>query len=210
MPSGASSASGLARALLPVVEDGVESEVAQPLELLLGPGAPDDAAARDCGHLAGGAAHGARRARYEHRLALLRQPEREHPVPGGEARHPENAERGRERGCRGVEAPQGRAVGECPLAPAELMEHPLALRVPRVAGRGDATDRAARHRLAQRERRDVRADVVHPRPHVRIDGEVRVADQHLTLGGAWNRRLGDLEEILLGEALRPRDEADLA
>ena len=90
------------------------------------------------------------------------------------------------------------------------MQHPLALRIPRVAGCGDATDRAARHRFAQRERRDVGANVVHPRAHVRIDGEVGIANEHLTLGGTGYRRLRDLEELLLGKALRSRYKADLA
>ena len=137
-------------------------------------------------------------------------PEHEQPVPRGEARHAEDAERRRDRRDRRIEPAQRRAVRERPLAPAELVQHPLALGVARVARDGDPTDRAARHRLAERERRDVRADVVHARAHVRIDREVRVADEDLPLGRIRDRRLRDLEEVLAREALRPRDEPDLA
>jgi hypothetical protein len=76
--------------------------------------------------------------------------------------------------------------------------------------RGDAADGAAGHRLAERERCDVRADVVHARPHVRVDGEVRVADEELAVGGIRDRRLGELEELLVGKPPRAGDEPDLA
>ena len=47
------------------------------------------------------------------------------------------------------------------------------------------------------ERRHVRADVVHARPHVGIHREVGVADEQLPVGGLRNWRLGDLEEFLV-------------
>ena len=66
------------------------------------------------------------------------------------------------------------------------------------------------HRLTERERRDVRAHVVHARAHVRVDREVRVPDESLPLGGLGDSDLGDLEEILVGEARGTCDEPDLA
>src|SRR6188508_3596667 len=90
------------------------------------------------------------------------------------------------------------------------MHDPVAFRVAGIL-RGDNTaDGTTCHGLTERERRDVRADVVHARTHVRVDGEVRVPDEDLAVGRFGDRRLGDLEEILIGEALRPGDEPDLA
>ncbi len=85
------------RALLVVVEGVVEPQLAQPLELLRRSGAPDDAAAGDARHLPCGAADGACCAGDEDGVALLRLAEDEQPVPGGEARHAEDAESGRDR-----------------------------------------------------------------------------------------------------------------
>ena len=42
--------------------------------------------------------------------------------------------------------------------------------------------------LAELERRHVRLDVVHPRPHVRVDRDERVPDQHLAVGRLGRRR----------------------
>ncbi len=210
MPSGASSASAARGTLLAVVERLVEAQLANPGELLRRARAADDAAAGYPRHLAGRASHRTRSARDEHGLALLGLAEDEEPVPGRETGHAEDAERGRDRRDGRIEPSQGGAVGERPLAPAELVQDPLTFRVPRVARDGDTPDRTAGHRLAERERRDVRAHVVHPRAHVRVDREVRVPDEHLSLGRSRNRRLGHLEEVLPRKALRPRDEADLA
>ncbi len=208
-PVGSELGQSLARFLLAVVEDPVEAELAEPGELLLGSGAADDTATGERGHLSGCASHRACRAGDEHRLALLRPAEGEDPVPRREPRHAQHAERGRHGRGVGIEPPQRRAVGERPLAPAQLVEHPVALGIAGVARGGDAADGSARHRLSERERRYVRADVVHARAHVRIDREVGVPDEHLALGRVGDRRLGDLEEILVGEAPRTRDETNL-
>ena len=78
------------------------------------------------------------------------------------------------------------------------------------SGRDHPADSPAGHRLAERERRHVRAHVVHPRPHVRVDREVRVADENLSVARLGDLDLGDLEEILVREAGRTGDQTDLA
>src|SRR3972149_1484023 len=57
-----------------------------------------------------------------------------------------------------------------------------------VAGALDPADRPSGHRLAEGERGDVRADVVHPRPPVGIDGEEGVPDQQLSPAGVRGGR----------------------
>ena len=90
------------------------------------------------------------------------------------------------------------------------MKHPIPFREPRIAGHRDAAHASPCQRIADRERSHVRAHVTGPRPHVRIDGEVGVANEELTLGRIGDRRLHDLEEPLTGEPGRVPDETDLA
>ena len=60
----------------------------------------------------------------------------------------------------------------------------------------DLADGGAFERLADLKRRDVRPDVVHAAAHVRVDGHVEVADEHLAVGR--RRRLDPDEREVVG------------
>ena len=148
---------GLAGRDLAIVERLVEADLLEPGHLLGAPGAADHLAALELGDLPGGRADRARGARDEHRLAGLDAPDVQQPDIGREARHPEHAERRRDRSHGGVDAHQAAAVGECELAPAEVVADPTPLRETLVTRGDDLPDRTARHRLAEPERRHVRS-----------------------------------------------------
>jgi hypothetical protein len=57
----------------------------------------------------------------------------------------------------------------------------------------DAADRAAVHRLAELERREIAFHVVHAAAHVGIDAEPLVAHAHLAVGEVGERELLQLE-----------------
>src|SRR5439155_20991652 len=74
----------------------------------------------------------------------------------------------------------------------------------------DLADRAAVHRLAELERRDVAFHVVHPPAHVRIDREPKIADANHAVGERWERDLTQLEIVVRGKPLRAADQVPCA
>ncbi len=78
---------------VPVVERGVEPDLAEPADLVVAPGAADHPpGALEPGDLAGHAAHRARRAGHEHHLAGLERGDVEQAHVGGQRSHAENAQ----------------------------------------------------------------------------------------------------------------------
>ncbi len=193
-----------------VVEGRVEPELLEPGELRGAPGAADHACASPTGELSGEAPDRARRARDEHRLALLHAADVVDPDERRQPRHAEHSKGCRERRRRGVERPSPRRVDESRLAPAEVVDDPGALGERLGRRRDDLADSAPGQRLAQRERRHVRTDVVHATAHVRIDRDERVAHEHLTVHGVGKLDLRELEVSGDGQAARPGGKPDLA
>ncbi|CAM5299366.1 hypothetical protein SFUMM280S_10634 [Streptomyces fumanus] len=149
----------------------------------------------------GRAAHGARGAGDEDRVALLEGGGAQQADVGGQAGHAEHAEvRGQGRGL-GVDLDGVPGVDGGVLAPAEEVQHVVTDGDALGVRLHDLADRAALHGLAQLEGGDVGLGGAHPAAHVRVDGEVAVAHQHLALGERGDLLL-DQGEVL---GLRPAD-----
>jgi hypothetical protein len=198
-----------ARRRLVVVEARVEAELLEPGELLGAPGAADHPRPAQPRELSGEAADGPRRARDEDRVAVLHLRDVGDADEGGETWHAEHAERGRERRDGRVDRAGPRRVDERRLTPAEVVPDPCPLRQRVARGRDDLPDGAARERLTDGERRHVRADVVHPRPHVGVDRDERVADEDLTVHGVGKLDLLEHEVARCGQAARTGGKPDL-
>ena len=91
------------------------------------------------------------------------------------------------------------------LTPAEVVPDPRPHRQRVARGGDDLPDGAAGERLADLERRHVRADVVHPRPHVRVDRDEGVADEDLPVHGVVKLDLLEHEVARGGQAARTGD-----
>jgi hypothetical protein len=69
-----------------------------------------------------------------------------------------------------------------------------------VAALHDLPDDAGPHHLADADRRDVGAGVVHPAAHGRVERDVLGAEQELALAGLGDRLGGHLPRAVVGEA----------
>ena len=144
--------------------------------------------------LAGDAADGAGGAGYEHHVALMHVRDVEQADVGGESRNAERAEIGRRtRRRRRIDDLCVLRVEEREFAPAEVVHDRRADRHLVAAGCDHLAHRPAVEHLTDLERRHVALHVVHPPAHVRIDRQVRVADQHLTRTGLGHLGLDERE-----------------
>ncbi len=194
-----------------VVDRRVEPELVNDVTaLLLASGDPDGAAALDLGDLADDAADGARRARHDDRVALLGLADVQQPEVGGHARHPEGAEVDRQRGEPGIDLDHP-VAGEhgVLLNPGEPGDV-VARRKAGMPGVDHLAATAGAHHLADADRRDVGAAVVHPSPHRRVQRQVLDLDQHLAVARLGHGLLGVVPVSRLGQADRARSETDLA
>ena len=104
---------------LAVVEAGVEAEfLLDEAALPFAAGDADDATALDLGDLADHRADRPGRRRHDERLAGLRFADVEQAGVGGQARHPEHAQRVGDRAERGVDLLHSLAIGQRVLLPA--------------------------------------------------------------------------------------------
>ena len=78
-----------------------------------------------------------------------------------------------------------------------------------VLGGDHLAGAAGPHHLADPDRGQVGAGVVHPAAHRRVKRDVLDLDQHLAVAGLTDRLLGVLPVGVLGQALRPGGEPDL-
>ena len=166
---------------LVVVEGLVESELTEPRDLLRRARAADHAAAPQLRHLADERARPHPRRPRRTGLALLGPADLEQPDPRRQPRHPEHAERGRDRRERGIDVLQAAAVGERQLPPAEPVRDP----VPSDRSFRDATTcPTAPPLIASPSWNGGTYDLTSfiRAAHVRVDGDERVADQHLAVG----------------------------
>jgi hypothetical protein len=110
-----------------VVEDGVEAELREPRRLRGGARAADHAGAAAAGQLTGETPDGAGGARDEDRVALFHLADVGDADVGGQPRHAEDAQRGRQRRRRGIDLAGSRPVHERGLTPAEIVYDPRSL-----------------------------------------------------------------------------------
>ena len=197
MPSGAASAQLVSDGAGPVVERGVEPDLAQPADLLVGARAADHPpGALELGDLADHAAHRPGRAGDEDRLAGLERGDVQQAHVGGQRGHAEHAQVGR----RGQALRDGHLPGlpgrqHRLVPPAQHVQDQVALGQVGRAGLDDRADRAALQRLAQAERRDVGLHVVHPAAHVRVHRHEQVPHPDLPVGQVGPVRLGQREVV---------------
>jgi hypothetical protein len=131
----------------------------------------------------------------------LRRDHLQQPVPGGDARHADRAEVGRERDLRAVHLLQHTALIGIdqqvllPAAHADDLVTDLELRTARI---DDFTDRAANHHLVQRLRLGVTPALIHAAAHIGVEAQVMVAHQHLTIDEGRNRCFDQPEVIDAG------------
>ena len=193
-----------------VVEAGVVARLGhRPLALLLVAGAAHDMRARQLGELAGDLADRAGRGGDEHRLAGLGLADVLDAVPGGEARHAQHAEIGRERDAGRIDLAQALAVMDRVGGPVQHAHHDVALGVARVLRLDDLADRTAGQRLVEFEGRRVGAQLGHARPHVGIERQEALRHQDLAVGQGGERNRFGAEAIGSDVALGALGEDDL-
>ena len=194
-----------------MVDAGIEAELACDEAALLRPaGDPDRAASLDLGDLPDHRADRARGGRHHDGLAGLGLADLEQSHIGSHARHAENAERGRDRRRRRIELAQPSAARQRVVLPAAIAEHDVAGRVARMARLDDLADRAADHRRPDGGRLGIGFRGAHAAAHVGVERQIARAHQQLALAGLGDRRLGELEIVEAGRALRPALQQDLA
>ncbi len=132
------------------------------------------------------------------------------PDERGQAGHAEDAQRRRERGAGRVEGARSLCRHDRRFPPAEIVHDPRPLLDPLGTGGDDLPDGTPGQRLADRERRHVRAHVVHPAAHVRVDRDERVANEELAVHGVGQLDLGELEVRRNRHTLRTGGKPDLA
>src|SRR5581483_1014405 len=197
----------LARRRLAVVER-LDAERAEPFDLLGRAGAADHAAAAKLRDLTRDRADGACGSGHVDGLALLDARDRVEPDPCGQARRPEDAERGRRRGEARIEPRQRLCRRHASVAPAEHRAHPVARGEPVAPRRHDAAHARAVDDVADLVGADVRADARHASAHVRVDRREHVAHQHLAVAGLGVGQVAQLEVALARLAVGPRGEND--
>ncbi len=158
----------------------------------------DHAAAFQLRDLADGGAHRAARGGHHDRFARLRLADLQESRIGGEARHPEDAQRMRRMLERRAERHQVGAVRQRIVLPAAIGEHEVADGERRVLRRDHTADRAADHHVAERDRRRIGRRVAHAPAHVGVERQVERLQQDFAAGRRGNR--GGLQ----AEVLRDR------
>ena len=127
MPLRAGGFQALGQVGLAVVEAGVEAEfLLDEAALRLAPGDADDAAPLDLGDLPDHRADRPGRRRHDERLSGLRLADVEQAGVGGQARHPEHAQRVGDGAERGVDLLHALAIGQRILLPAGPRENDVA------------------------------------------------------------------------------------
>ena len=164
-------------------------------------GHSDGAAAGDLRKLSNHAPHRASSGGDDHRLAGLRLADLHEPVPGGDSRHPQDAEIGRGRRERDVDLAQRLGVGDVELLPAAHPGDQISLAQARVLRLDHLRDGAADHDFAHGLGLRVGARVIHAAAHIRIEREIEDARQHLSLARRLRLRFHQAEIALLHLAL---------
>ncbi len=90
---------------------------------------------------------------------------------------------------------------DAPLTPAEHVLDEIARLQRGIAALDHLADRAALHRRADREGRDIAFHVVHPAAHIGVDRQPAIGDAHLPFG---QRRIGQRDEREVGGGGHPR------
>ena len=205
MPLGVGGAQGLGQRLRLVVDHRVEAgDVAQPGGLLVRAGRADHVAALDLGDLGGDRAHRAGGGGDEHLLAVLQRARFQQAAIGGDPGAAERVHIDAERQVGvGAQHAHARAVAEEAVAEAAAVADDVAVLELGVAALNHAADAAAEHGGVQR------LVGVEPGPHVGVDREQQVVDQHLALAGIGELGLHQGEILGHRYAVRSADEVDL-
>ena len=183
-----------------VADARVEAQLVHDVVALLSrPGDADHPVTPDLRNLPHDRPYRPRRGRHDDHVAVLQPADLKEADVGGEPRHAEHPEGGRDGRRPGVEPADTAAVGEPVLLPTDPGEHEVALGEPVVARRHDLPHRPPGHHAAQLDRRRVGRPRVHAPPHVGVEREVDGADEHLPRGGLRRRRLDHPEVGLGGE-----------
>ena len=217
MPCGQASFSAAEQRLqvgvLAVVDAGVEAELVDHRLALVRPaGQADDAASQALGQLPDHTAHRAAGGTDHHRLAGLGLDDGHQPDPGGDARHADRAQVGRQRHAAGVDlAPHRRLrrVDQRIVLPAARAHDLVADLEGRVLRGQHLADAAALHHRIQRLWLRVALAVVHAPAHVRVQAHEMVAHQHLAVLQLGHRGLDQLEVRWVGLAGGARNQMPL-
>ena len=183
-----------------VADARVEAQLVDDVVALLpGPGDPHHPVPPDLGNLPHHRAHRSGRGRHHDHVAGLQPADLEEADVGGEPRHAEHPEGGRDGRRPGVQLADAAAVGQAVLLPPGPGQHEVALGEPVVPRRHHLPHRPPGHHVAQLDRRRVGRPRVHAAPHVGVEREVDGADEHLPRGELRHPRLDQPEVGLGGE-----------
>ena len=131
-----------------------------------------------------GAAHRARSRTDHHGVTRFRDDDFDQTIPGGDAGHTDSTQVGTQRYMGGVDLAQRTELGcihHAVLLPATHAYHLVARREFRVLGFKYLTDGTATHGLAQGLWLGIALGIVHAAAHVRVQAQVVMAHQHLTV-----------------------------
>jgi len=193
-----------------IIDRVVEAELSAQV-INLGGAACDsnDASTTDFGNLAGGRTHGSRGARNDECIARLYGADLHYAEVRREASHAQDAQRGGNRGERGVHFAHARAVGDCILLPAHLEIHDVSGMKCSVARFDHFGDCSAGHHLADFDGGGVAARGAHASTHVRIHGEIAGAYEHFPVANGRERRFHQAEVGFAKHAFGTRGEYKL-
>ena len=192
-----------------IVESMIETQVfRQMANLLCVASAADHRTPFDLRNLAHGAAHRARGAGDEDRLAFAQCTNVKQPHVGRHAGHPQHAEIGGRWRFQVAQPAQSLALANKGFAPAEMRFHIRARRHFGIVGFAYSADGPTCQRLADLERRRVGLAIDHPPAHVGINGHADVLNQHFSLARFAQRDFAHGEVIGAGNAHRPTRQDD--
>ena len=181
------------RAAILVIDHRVGAERLDPGAFVRAPGRADHRHALGLGDLHHRRSHRAGRGRHEHHVARLGAGHVEQAEIARHARHAELPQEGLHRHAEIGQLLYVGAIDHRFVAPAHhVLHHVTGLQAIGVAFDHFA-DRAALHRRADLERRDIAFHIVHPAAHIGIDRQPAVGDANLPFAKAWRLDRDQLE-----------------
>ena len=194
-----------------VIESGVEAEfVGEVGDLFIRAGNADDAATfqfRDLSHRGADRSSGAG---DNDGFARLGVADIEQAEIGGQSGHAEDAQGCGNRLVARADFADFRAVGDQVFLPADHAGDHVTGGEPVVFRFDDFADRLPDHHVAESHGISIRFPLVHPPPHVGIDGEIGRLDQKLTVVEFGNRFFDEGEIGFLGSPHGAGDEGDFS
>ncbi len=179
-----------------VVDGRIEAQFLDQIAALVGAaGDADHARALDPGNLPDHRANRTGSSGHQHRLALLGLAHFQQAKIGGQARHAQRAEEGRQRRQARIDLVQGMAVGDRILLHAQQAADEIADRELRVLRLSHLAERDGAHHAAYGYRRHVGILAgVHPAAHGRVQRNVADLDLHFAVAQR-PQRFADVVEI---------------